>query len=335
PDPNQSGRFIKFFGAADQNQAFALKEAPDGSLLIVGSQRNFGQTEKAYLIKTDPFGNLQWEFLFDPANDSSHFSAQDVWVDENQVYLLGYRQFDSTNAPAHFFFLSIDLEGNTQSVTSRTIGNLAVDPDSRFHLNRNPNNNDFYLLANTASNDTPKDSDMYLIRLNGLDSVVFERSYGLLEREDEIGNLLVDPISEDVLWTGISRREGNASDMRVVRADAFGNLKFDFTFRENNGLAESGSDIKSVNGGFICLGTANEGGADQIYLNLINAFGVAQWQATNGPGLIIPDNDPSFQAKNREGRSIFPVEDETGGYIILGSIRDLNTIGESNEQNQD
>lgn len=83
PGPAQQNFFMKYYGDAYADQGVKVKPAGDG-YVICGSTSDVNGTKSSYLVKTDKYGNMQW----DVAIPSSTGEVEDDAI-ANDVVVLG------------------------------------------------------------------------------------------------------------------------------------------------------------------------------------------------------------------------------------------------------
>ncbi|NJL11651.1 MAG: hypothetical protein HC913_00595 [Microscillaceae bacterium] len=318
-NPDASGQFIKFFGGALDNEAFGLAATPDGqAFVIVGTSASFAANDRLYVAKADQNGNRLWERTF--ASDVFLTSDQDTLAQDGRdvkllangnILVLGNIRSNRPDFQEFSQFLLVELNSDGVLLRSAVLGQPFLRQSEDFFL-QVAQNGDILLMANTRTGLTEGDprTDLHLLRLAYTPppaawNIVFERSYGLFNRDDQNGNLReID--GNDLLWCGTSNRNTTFSDMRHLRADLNGNLKWDFIIGENDQLSQKGEDVVAAANpaeGFVLIGTTTEtaGNANaptDILLVKVAPNGTEVWQRIIGPS-----------GSNQTGRSLSATPD--------------------------
>ncbi len=332
-NPDESGRFIKFFGGAFDDTGFAIKKNATGDFFLVGTNRSGGGRDKIFVAKTDKNGNRIWEHTFENEQIISPSQNPDTLVQSGRDIellangnLLVLGSVRSTRPEFADFSRIVLLELNPEGelIESKLFSTVYIRNSEALDLQL-LDDGGAMILANTRTEETAATSDMYLLRLDASKQIVFERVYGLLSRNDQIGGI-TEAANGDFVWTGVSNRKkdpSNAdnffSDMRLTKANQNGNLLWDFAIGENDDFVQSGSSVITLpNGeGFVAVGTSNQNGTEDILLVKTNVNGQIQWQQLIGG----PDGQVGGDG-NQRGRSVANTED--GGFIITGSTTQAN-----------
>lgn len=118
-DKNGNEVWSKVFEGQGINSLKFFGQSPDGGFTLVAQQdyRNDGKT-RAWLIKTDPMGNLKWDRIIEEQGASWFISAQKV---KDGYLLLGYTEnYTETLTRMDIWLIKADEKGDVQ--WKRTIG---------------------------------------------------------------------------------------------------------------------------------------------------------------------------------------------------------------------
>lgn len=297
--------FIKFFGGSFNQKAYAFREASDGSIFIVGSSSSFGeptQIPRVFVIKTDANGNRITQKFFGNGLDVQE--GKDLAIlDNGEILVLAYRLL-----PSRFYLLRLNAELDT--IMTKSYG-VYVNRDEKLYL-RSAADGGFILLGTSPEPQNSNKKDMVLLKVDANLDSVYTRRYGLFEKDDIAGSLVIE--DENIIWCGTSNRQVDDSDMRVLQADSSGELSWSFDFEEASDTKESGLDIQKVaQEKYIVVGSkSNSDNEEDIYVveMEVNAQGFLK-STPRAQILDIGDG-------KAVGRSIFPTDD--GGYVISGSF---------------
>lgn len=322
PNVDRSGTFFKLLGnvATDEsynNTGFALARASDGGFVCLGTTVSQGTSQSAILmVKVDKDGNRKWVKTL-PGNEGRSILATNdggfvVVGDLNtrgQANLAGFANpVDSSNV----LLFRTDGEGNV--VWSRTLGS-AVTIEKGYFVTSTTDGG-FLLIGNRfvrvgqTQQSAVVSVNMQIVRTNGLGVPSLAREYGLTGTDNQIGTAIqtTDPATNEqlYLWCGTASRQGaTTTDARMVLANEFGNLRWDFFY--GGAANDVGSDVKQAGNGFILVGSTQSGtgGGFDVFLVRTDSDGRMLWSQTFGG----PNDD--------FGASVAPTRD--GGFIIVGS----------------
>ncbi len=138
----------------------------------------------------------------------------------------------------------------------------------------------FAVLGNTFSKGAG-DNDFWLLRLDALGSVVWEKTFG--GSSTELGYELVQTSDGGFALVGGTASKGaGGADFWVLKLDASGNTVWDKTFGQIN-TEVAHSIVQTSDGGFAVAGTINKGGGNTDFWVLkLNATGNKTWEKTFG-----------------------------------------------------
>ncbi len=260
--------FIKYYGNTDPDEGFEVLQTPEGGYALFGTRTNAGSGSDLALIKTDEFGNLQWEKYYGGSLDdigrgfdilpnggyvmtgtymnnpdvsdplANSLDAYVVWVDEQG------------NSPIE---IQIDFRGNNPGSVSTNDEGYAIVADK---IN---NTDNVFMIgyctarrenANTGSgaqSNVLGKKDVLLARLNP-SGVIFQNAFGY-EEDDQGFDAFQAPIGSsnegDYLFTGyVEFQEPNSNQftqqvlLGIYPSDGLDNLST-FGFRIKQGFTAS------------------------------------------------------------------------------------------------
>jgi hypothetical protein len=246
PKPDKSGLFVKFFGAAFDDYGFSEAKADDGGYYLVGSTLVANRQDTNILVvKIDQYGNKVWERTYN-LNDDFDEIARDVVVDGfGNIVVAGYKR-KKLNGPADFLTLTID-KNNPDLITPYIYGD-SLNDEKAYNMVKTPDGAYIIYGSNTPNNTGT--CDMTLLKTH-LNDTVWTRKIGVLSEKDDIGSLQITA-SGQLVWCGTVFR--TFSDMRIVYADDFGNLMWDYGFDDTDQENEYGYDMAILSDGYIIAG---------------------------------------------------------------------------------
>ena len=299
-EPDSSGKFIKFFGDVNDEDGFAIVETDNGQFIFTGNSNSGTNGDQDIFIgRVDGNGNSIWQKRLELANDQNSY---DIEIIENGNSLI----FGSTtldNGTTDFFLVEID--GNGEVVGEpRQYGDSTKDEEG---LDIIPSASGGYLLVGTVSStiDGEEDKDMLIVKIDINGNVMFQNTYGLRSKIDEV-TAVVETAMGNLVWCGTLERDANNKSMRVVSTDSLGGLRWDYTYEEEISNVQSiATDIKKITGGYIITGKSfvNQSESNVLLLN-ISDNGVFKWSADLSSPLA------------QQGNSVAKTND--GGYVVAG-----------------
>jgi len=295
----------KTFGGIYNDIGRSVQQTGDGGYIIAGTTCSFTDdgvepgpySRKAYLIKTDTNGNLQWQHT--PLWESfSGYSVQQT-IDGGYIIAGIYSGFSSPTE-THAKLVKTDSNGITEWDNS-----YGESSSSSYSVEQTADGG--YIIAGKVIPYGATDYDVYLVKTDagGMNEWDLETpSFG--GWYDDCGYSVRQTNDGGYIITGETHSFGGGdSDVYLVKTDSKGNLKWQKTFGAS--ADDWGESVRQTNdGGYIIAGSTSsfgKGGID-VYLIKTDLAGRPQWQKTFGGS----DNDL--------GCSVQQTND--GGYVIAG-----------------
>jgi predicted secreted protein len=146
----------KTYGGSGSDGAESMIQTSDGGYATIGYTRSFGGIFKAYLVKTDSSGNMQWYNAYEGDTD---FGIHMIQTADGGYAIVGYSFLSSTNAD--FLLIKTDASGNMQ--WKLNYGGTAQD--NGYDLVQTSDGG-YALLGKTASSGAG-DMDFWLVKTDG------------------------------------------------------------------------------------------------------------------------------------------------------------------------
>lgn len=232
--------WTRTFGGSFTDLGRGVQQTPDGGFIICGS-RSTGTTGsyQVWLIKTDAFGNKQWENTYYQGDLNI---GQCVLMTIDGGYLIG-----GTGRANGTFLIKTDSNGKQE-----WLRNYRGEMRSVNHV-RHPRG---YILAGM---DIQGDSDAFLLSVDLEGRELWMRTYG--GNLDEGAACAQQTPDAGYLFVGFTRSTGSgSSDLWIVRTNAEGQEQWSHTY---GGSGSDGAQYVQTtrDGGFIIVGNTDSYGA--------------------------------------------------------------------------
>ncbi len=286
----------KIYGGDQADIGLSVQETNDEGFIIAGYSYSFGNgTADPWLIKTDKFGNLEWDKIYVTPYNS--YGAHVEITDENE-YLIALNTADSSGVYSGNLLLT-DTNGNEKlgrmfgSGGSSEVNSILQTTDNS------------YIMAGSCSTTEGEPFDFWLIKIDDEGNELWRRTYGGAG-DDMCNSLQQLPDGGYILFGTTNSYGAGESDFWLLKTDENGNKIWDTTF---GGLSiDEGKSLKLTSDeGFILAGLTEsygEGGQD-CYLIKTDKNGNEEWSKTFGS-----QNDDLFDDV---------IQTPDGGYISVGT----------------
>lgn len=146
------------YGGNRADFGYSVEVAADGGFIFVGATASFGNGESdAYLVKTDPSGNFEWDYTYGGANEDRGYSVQELA--SGNFVLTGKTESFSTNIEAYLIMTNPVGE----PVWTSYFGGSKSDEAQAVAFD---DNGDIIVVGKSFSY-TSGGSDVYLIKVQG------------------------------------------------------------------------------------------------------------------------------------------------------------------------
>lgn len=307
--PAQEELWVRDFGGAAQDGAYAIEATQDGGYVVAGFSETFspGSFIAAYVVKTDAAGELEWAKSYEPS-DAENIAAAVRQLPDGGYAIAGRTGF---NGGFDSFLLRTDAEGNELWQKEYDAGD-----DDRAHALALTSDGGFILAGQAWFPEGPFGNyDYWVVKTDGEGNLEWARSFeynddfapgadvALAVEEVSAGGYVIAGFTNTIVWDGW-----------VVRTDALGNVIWD----QNYGGGSSGelSSIRELDdGGFILCGSfATNFGDVDIALVRTDESGQTQWTKTFG-----------LAQQDDVGQSVRVMPD--GGFVLTGYTSSFGADG--------
>ena len=163
-------RWDRTFGGRDSDWASSLQQTGDGGYILLGNTKSYGAGEADFwLVKTDAYGNKQWDRTFGGRNWDVGYSVQQT---RDGGYILLGRTGSCGAGQDDFWLIKTDAYGNKQ--WDRTFGGSKDDWGRSVQQTRDGG---YILLGSTESYGAGQD-DLWLIKTDAYGYIQWDKTFG-------------------------------------------------------------------------------------------------------------------------------------------------------------
>jgi predicted secreted protein len=232
------------YGGTNEDLALALVQTSGGGYALAGSTRSFGVSNAdAWLVKTDEFGNMQWNKTYGGAN--YEFFDTIVQTGDGGYALAGYT--NSFGAGGYDFWLvKTDASGNAQ--WNKTYGGTSDDSATSVVQTADGG----YALAGSTSSFGAGGYDFWLVKTDASGNAQWNKTYG--GTSDDMAFAFVQTSDGGYALAGYTKSFGAGShDFWLVKTDSAGNAQWNKTYGGTS-MDYATALVKTVDGGYALAG---------------------------------------------------------------------------------
>lgn len=243
----------KSFGFSGHDHSYDIMQTEDGGLFFTGhlditAAREDGFTEKGASLtrhgvgefwgtRLDSDGNIEWRSYFGGSNNDRAFGV--VRADDGGFVMAGFAEsndFDVKNNSGSYDFWAVKINSSGDLVWEQAYGGTGID---RSYAIANTSDGGYALTGQTLSVDgdianNKGKSDIWLIKLDPLGNLVWEKSFG--GSDFELGDGLTLLGNGGFMIAGNSKSSdidlvanSGENDVWLIRTDANGQLEWQKT----------------------------------------------------------------------------------------------------------
>ncbi len=268
--------WTKTFGGSNIDIAHDVQLTSDGGFVFTGYTRSFGATSgrNAWLVKTDPYGNMQWQNTFGGNSDDEGHAVQQT---SDGGYIIAGLTNSFGAGLKDMFMVKTDSLGNQQWM--KTFG--GANDDEAYSVLQTSDGG--YLLAGVSSSFAVGGRDVFLVKTDASGNFSWQKNLGGLSSDgawdikhtSDGGYILAG-------WT-FSHGPGSLGNAWLVKTDSLGNQLWHQAFG-GTGVDRAYSVQQTTDGGYILAGYTSSFGAglDDMLLIKTDNLGNQQWMKTFG-----------------------------------------------------
>lgn len=335
-DLGDSATFVKMYGGPHGDIAYLAKQTPDDGFILLGTTEIEVGTSSIFkirLVKTDKFGNTEWEQLYPAEFDEPAYSLKGrslIIMDDG--YLVVGDRINRTNGVNELVsslnFLKVDLTGTEDGNTSKNypLLNDLIPPDTigslqGFDVIQDVDGN--LVVLSAMQDNTNTNNDMLLSKFNSNltgsilcgDSIAGDFAVNGLPAIAK--SLYQNASTSQIVVGGTSDIKGNPDFRIITFNDCQSNPSSGGAFNTNGTGTYIASQVIPYGDLYAVVGTTDahpDGTDDNMFIAITDGNGVPLANRTHFI-YDLPAELPLEQ--DEEGRTIAATAD--GGFIIAGS----------------
>jgi hypothetical protein len=289
----------KTYGGASNDRGDGVQQTSDDGYIVVGSTRSQGAgKEDVYLLRTDSYGNIQWEKTYG-GKDSDHGNS--IQQTSDGGYIVVGSTWSQGAGQEDVYLLKTDLYGNI--LWEKTYGGAYNDIGNAVQQTSDGG----YIVVGYTNSQGAGWDDVYLIKTNSHGNTEWEKTYG--GKDSDHGNSVQQTNEGGYIVFGFKESRhvagGGKTNMYLIKTDSYGNTTWEKTYGGSS-YALGYAIQQTSDGGYIVVGDAESqgtGGYD-VYLIKTDSHGNTKWEKTYGG------------SRGEAGKGVQQTSD--GGYIVVG-----------------
>jgi hypothetical protein len=301
------------FGGGENEEGNDVIATSDGGFLFVGYSWSFGDSQQIYAIKTDFYGNTQWERTYGG-------SMWDVGQAVIELKDGGYAIAGFTNSPnissGNTDMLLIVVDKNGNKVWQKAFGNLAY-PNHEWAYDIVETIDEGFILVGARDRYDKGSMNSLIIRIDKNGGLIWEKELlGEAQTFESIYSISKSNDGGYFLSSGVNSSSlPEVFQPKVIKIDASGNIDWQRTFNSNSQKNHQFRATSTEAGNLILVGTSSRmtslGFKEDAFMIKIDASGNIIWSHPYGT----LDHDDW-------GWSVFQTPKEN--IIFVGSTKSFN-----------
>jgi hypothetical protein len=253
------------FGETTDEKGYCVVETLDGGFAMVGTADHVDGDDDLWLIKTDEFGNMEWNKTYQASfmlNEFSLIATSDGGYAIASHKDVSYSENDSVLVlPYDFWLIKTDEFGNVE--WNQTYGG----PEYDIARSLVEASDEGYVLVGTTRSFGAGETDFWVVKTDDLGNMVWNKTYG--GTANDWGYSVVTTSDGGYVLGGLIRSFGFEDDhFWLIKIDVNGNVEWD-KFCGGTGVTGGGfnrkcSLVKTADGGYalVAITDSDDNGLD-------------------------------------------------------------------------
>jgi hypothetical protein len=285
--------FYRTYGEMENGEAFCVIQTSDGGYALVGFTQS---RERAWLVKTDPDGNMEWNKTFEDGSANSIVQTGDG----------GYVIAGSTGSfgagGSDFWLVKTDSVGNVE--WNQTYGG-SRDDSAKSMVQTSDGG---YAIAGDTESYGVSFTDFLLVKTDSLGNMEWNKTYDAIKGRDYVRSFVQTSDGGYALIGETQSSVVEGYDCRLIKTDSSGDMEWNKTYGE--GGIHPNSIVHTSDGGYAIAGF--KGAISDFGFFKTDSAGNMEWNKTYG-GL-----------KSDYAHSVVQTSD--GGYALAGAKEQTNML---------
>jgi hypothetical protein len=298
--------WTKTYGGTGDDQALGNNvQTSDGGYALSGQTSSFGAGGiDAWLVKTDPLGNMEWNMTWGGPQDD--YFADMIKIKDGTFVLTGY-----TNSFGAGSYDGILMKVNASGAIlwNQTYGG----PGSDQAISVFQTSDGGYVLAGLTNSSGAGNSDFWLLKTDITGNMQWNKTYGGIGADG--AQYAVQAVDGGYTIAGRTASFGaGGNDFWLVKTDVSGNMLWNKTYG-GTGTEQANIMIQTNDGGYALCGptTSFAVGGQDGWLVKTDANGNMQWNKTYGG--------------TGNEYAIYLIQTSEGGYALCGGTTSFGAGG--------
>jgi len=298
-DSKGNEEWNKTFGGENDEMGTSIHSTIDGGYIITGKTNSYGVgNSDVWLIKTDAFGNEEWNKTFGNEFNDWGWSVQQTI--DNGYIITGISEPFSEDI-RDLWLIKTDSFGNEK--WNKTYGGVK----NEYGYSVQQTTDGGYLILGETNSYGSGSGDVWLIKTDVNGTEDWNKTFGGIDQDSGISMQIIE--NEGYIILGITWSFGlDSGDVWLIKTDIFGNEQWNRTFGGTSYDCGASIDITDDGEFIICAITETFGaGEGDVWLIKTDSSGNEKWNKTFGG----TDYDCGYSVQYTDD----------GGFIICGCTK--------------